>query len=93
MNEQKKQMAVKYSSLLGENRGDKWESSLDTIFSPGCYFVEIDCCDASLGLPAVDCSDEHYIVGNLVVTDSGTNGPKQNNRLTGQVLTFTSRKN
>lgn len=93
MNEQKKQMAVKYSSLLGENRGNKWESSLDTIFSPGCYFVEIDCCDASLGLPAVDCSDEHYIVGNLVVTDSGTNGPKQNNRLTGQVLTFTSRQN
>ena len=93
MNEQKKQMAVKYSSLLGENRGDKWESSLDTIFSPGCYFVEIDSCDASLGLPAVDCNDEHYIVGNLVVTDSGTNGPKQNNRLTGQVLTFTSRKN
>lgn len=92
MNEQKKQMAVKYFSLLGEKNGYKWESSLNKIFSPGCYAVEIEHNSSEVGLPVEYCGNEHYIVGNLVVTDSGTNGPKQNNRLTGQVLVFTSRK-
>ena len=93
MSKQINQMAVKYRSLVGGvDEGVKGERSLDKIFSPGCYFVEINHVDDSVGLPVEFCSEEHYIVGNLVVTDSGTLGPKQNNRMTGQVLIFTGRK-
>lgn len=93
MSKQINQMAVKYRSLVGGvDEGVKGERSLDKIFSPGCYFVEITHVDDSVGLPVEFCGEEHYIVGNLVVTDSGTQGPKQNNRMTGQVLIFTGRK-
>lgn len=92
MGKQINQMAVKYSSLIGgSGEGVKWERTLDKIFSPGCYFVEITHADDSVGLPVEYCGEEHYIVGNLVVTDSGTQGPRQNNRMTGQVLIFTGR--
>lgn len=92
MEKQINQMAVKYSSLIGgAGEGGKWERTLDKIFSPGCYFVEIAHADDSVGLPVEYCGEEHYIVGNLVVTDSGTQGPRQNNRMTGQVLIFTGR--
>lgn len=92
MDKFKKQMAVRYASLLGENNGSKWESSLDKIFSPGCFMVEIDHNESSVGLPIETCGDDHYIVGTLLVTDSGTTGPTQHKRVTGQVLIFTSRK-
>jgi hypothetical protein len=42
-------------------------------------------------LPIDDCGEEHYFVGNLVVTDSGTAGHKQENRVIGQLLTISSR--
>ncbi len=85
-------MAVRYRSLLGTNEtGYKLEHSLDMIFSPGCYLVEVEHSEKHVGLPVDFCGDEHYIVGNLFVSDSGTTGLKQNNRVTGQVLIFTSR--
>ncbi|MBQ8365433.1 MAG: SGNH/GDSL hydrolase family protein [Bacteroidaceae bacterium] len=87
-----KKMAVRYKPLLEEHDATcKCESSLDKIFSPGCYAVEIDHIGADVGLPVDDCKEEHYIVGSLVVTDCGTIGPKQRNRVMGQALTFTSR--
>ncbi len=92
MSKQQNQMAVRFKSLLAENEADvKWERSLNTIFSPGSYAVEIDHTSENVGLPFGDCGEEHYIVGNLVVTDSGTIGPKQHNRLIGQTLTLTCR--
>ena len=85
-------MAVRYKSLAdGGTAAFKWENSLDKIFSPGCFLVEIDHKDGNLGLPVEFCGREHYIVGNLVVTDSGTFGPKQNGRVTGQTLMMTQR--
>lgn len=85
-------MAVRYKSLAdGGTAAFKWENSLDKIFSPGCFQVEIDHKDGNLGLPVEFCGREHYIVGNLVVTDSGTFGPKQKGRVTGQTLMMTLR--
>ena len=87
-----KEMAVRYKSLQSERgEGYRYESSLDRIFSPGCYSVEIDHTGIDVGLPINDCGEEHYIVGNLFVTDCGTMGPKQHNRVTGQVLVFSTR--
>ena len=93
MSNQVKEMAVRLKPLLNEGDvGCKWESSLDKIFSPGNYVVEIDHTGSNVGLPVEFCGAEHYIVGNLVVTDSGTAGPKQHDRVIGQSLTFTTRE-
>lgn len=92
MSIRKKEMAVKYRSLLNESDGGcKAEHSLDKILVPGCYTVEIDHNGTNAGLPVEFCGEEHYIVGSLIVTDSGTAGPKQNNRVIGQSLTITTR--
>lgn len=92
-NKSSKQMTVKYCSLSADRKGDyECEDTLDKIFSPGSYIVEIDHTGDSQGLPVPYCDEEHYIVGNLVVTDNGTLGPRQRNRLTGQQLTLTSRE-
>ncbi len=92
MSEKVKKNAVRYKPLFNESgAGYKSECSLNKIFFPGCYSVEIDHIGIDVGLPIDDCGDEHYIVGNLFVTDCGTLGPKQNNRVTGQVLVFTTR--
>ena len=85
-------MAVRYKSIAdGSNAAFKSEDSLNKILSPGCYAVEIEHNNSNVGLPVDCCSDEHYIVGTLLVTDSGTTGPKQHNRVTGQVLIFSLR--
>ena len=87
-----KQMPVKYKRLDSGRVADFYfERSLDLIFSPGCFTVEIDHSGKEVGLPIDDCGEEHYFVGNLVVTDSGTAGHKQENRVTGQLLTISSR--
>ena len=90
MNEQKEKMLVKYK-LQGSGQEAEYscERSLDLILSPGCYIVEIDHTATDVGLPFEFCGSEHYIVGSLVVTDNGTKGAKQNNRLTGQALVVT----
>ena len=83
---------MRYKPLFNESgAGYKSECSLNKIFFPGCYSVEIDHIGIDVGLPIDDCGDEHYIIGNLFVTDCGTMGPKQHNRVTGQVLVFTTR--
>lgn len=87
-----KQMPVKYKRLDSGRVADFYfERSLDLIFSPGCFTVEIDHSGKEVGLPIDDCGEEHYFVGNLVVTDSGTAGHKQENRVIGQLLTISSR--
>lgn len=84
---------VKYKPLFADSSSAfKMERSLDTITFSGSYLVEIDHNDTDVGLPFEYCNENHYIVGTLVVTDSGTGGPIQSNRVIGQVLTLTSRK-
>lgn len=87
-----KKNVVRYRPLETENYvGYKTEHSLDTILATGFYLVEIEHSEADVGLPVEYCGEEHYIVGNLVVTDSGTLGSRQNNRVIGQALTITLR--
>lgn len=66
-----------------------YEHSLDLMLSPGCYVVEIEHTDSDVGLPFDFCGKKHYIVATLIVTDNGTKGKTQKNRLTGQVLVVT----
>ena len=93
MSKQKEQMPIKYK-LLDSGQGTEFyfERSLDLIFSPGCFTVEIEHGDDDVGLPVEYCGREHYIVGTLMVTDNGVSNLQLDNRLTGQVLFFTSRK-
>ena len=85
---------VKYKPLFADSDSAfKTERSLDTMIFSGSYLVEITHNGADVGLPIEDCGEVHYIVGTLVVTESGTDGPKQKKRVIGQVLTITSREN
>ncbi len=91
MNKQNSQMPVRYKQLGSEQGTDFYfERSVDLIFSPGAFTVEIDHTSADVGLPVEYCDAEHYIVGTLIVTDSGTSLPVQTNRTTGQILSITS---
>lgn len=92
MNNHHEQMPVRYKPLgSGQGTDFYFERSLDLIFSPGCFTVEIEHSGKDVGLPMDYCGEEHYFVGNLVVTDSGTAGHKQENRVIGQLLTISSR--
>ena len=93
MNKQHEQMPVRYKQLgSGQGTDFYFERSLDLIFSPGCFTVEIEHTDNDVGLPVEYCGCEHYIVGTLMVTDNDAPTLSQDNRMTGQVLIFTSRK-
>ena len=93
MSKQTKEMAVKLKNLCGQGEGNsKYERSLDLIFQPGCYQVEICHNGSDVGLPVNQCDEEHYVVGNLIVTESGTTGTRQYNRVVGQLLTYSNRK-
>ena len=90
MSKKTKQLSVKYKLQGIANHGDYLcERSLDLIQSPGCYAVEIEHTEADVGLPFEFCGQGHYIVGTLIVTDNGTKGTTQYNRLTGQALVAT----
>ena len=92
MNKQREQMPVRYKQLgSGQGTDFYFERSLDLIFSPGCFTVEIEHTDNDVGLPVEYCGCEHYIVGTLMVTDNDAPTLSQDNRMAGQVLIFTSR--
>ena len=94
MNKQTNEMPVRYKNLNGCSNNDfKWERSLDLIFSPGSFIVEIDHTHIDVGLPIDFCGKEHYIVGSLIVTDCGSAGTTQKDRIIGQILMFTNREN
>ena len=90
MKKKRKQLPVKYKLQGTSNASDYlWERSLDLILSPGCYAVEIEHTGSDVGLPFDFCGQKHYIAATLIVTDNGTRGRVQKNRLTGQVLVVT----
>ena len=93
MKKQNEQMPVRYKLLTDGTKNDlKWEHSLNMILTPGCFMVEIDHTNKDVGLPVEYCGSEHYIVGTLIVTDSGTAGKTQKDRTMGQILMFTNRE-
>ena len=93
MSKQASKTVVKYKPLFADGYSAfKTECSLDTITFSGCYLVEVNHNSANAGFPPEECNEGHYVVGTLIVTDSGTDGPVQNNRVTGQVLILTSCK-
>ena len=86
-------MPVRYKLLTDGTKNDlRWEHSLNMILTPGCFMVEIDHTNKDVGLPVEYCGSEHYIVGTLIVTDSGTAGVAQKDRAMGQILMFTNRE-
>lgn len=90
MKKKRKKLPVKYKLQGTSNASDYlWERSLDLILSPGCYAVEIEHTGSDVGLPFDFCGQKHYIAATLIVTDNGTRGRVQKNRLTGQVLVVT----
>ena len=90
MKKKRKQLPVKYKLQGTSNASDYLgERSLDLILSPGCYAVEIEHTGSDVGLPFDFCGQKHYIAATLIVTDNGTKGRVQKNRLTGQVLVVT----
>ena len=90
MKKKRKQLPVKYKLQGTSNASDYLgERSLDLILSPGCYAVEIEHTGSDVGLPFDFCGQKHYIAATLIVTDNGTRGRVQKNRLTGQVLVVT----
>lgn len=92
MKKQNEQMPVKFKPLgCVQNCDYRWERSLNLILFPGCFTVEIDHVNVDVGLPIDFCGSKHYIVGTLIVTDSGTYGTKQDDRVIGQILLFTNR--
>ena len=94
MKNKHEQMPVRYKQLgSGQGTDFYFERSLDLIFSPGCFTVEIEHTDNDVGLPVEYCGCEHYIVGTLMVTDNDAPTLTQDNRMTGQVLVFTPREN
>ena len=92
MKKQNEQMPVKFKPLgCGQNCDYGWERSLNLILFPGCFTIEIDHANVDVGLPVDFCGSEHYIVGTLIVTDSGNYVAKQDERVIGQILLFTNR--
>ena len=90
MRKKRKRALLKYKPMNGLGEVDfMYEHSLDLMLSPGCYVVEIEHTDSDVGLPFDFCGKKHYIVATLIVTDNGTKGKTQKNRLTGQVLVVT----
>ena len=93
MDNKRKQTLLRYKPTNGLQEIEfRYEYSLDLMLSPGCYTIEIDHTNSDIGLPFEFCGNKHYVVGTLIVTDSGTDGPLQSNRVTGQVLVLTSCK-
>ena len=90
MRKKRKRALLKYKPMNGLGEVDfMYEHSLDLMLSPGCYVVEIEHTDSDVGLPFDFCGKKHYIVATLIVTDNGTKGKTQKNRLTGQALVVT----
>lgn len=59
---------------------------LEDMMSAGCFVVQLRHGGENKELPLGYCSDEHYIVATLIVTESGTDDTLQKNRTVGQTL-------
>ena len=72
---------------VAEDDSMSWRevAGLNEITDVGCYIVQLKHGTGNDELPLPDCDQEHYIVGTLIVTESGTE-KLQKNRVFGQTL-------
>ena len=83
---EKKKELLRYRSVAAtDSKPWSYIAGLDKINDVGCYIVELKHGMGNDELPLPDCDQEHYIVGTLIVTESGTEN-LQKNRIVGQTL-------
>ena len=83
---EKKREPLRYRSVAAtDSKPWSYIAGLDKINDVGCYIVELKHGMGNDELPLPDCDQEHYIVGTLIVTESGTE-KLQKNRIVGQTL-------
>ena len=89
----KKQNTIRYRSLMDGTKPGEWQvaNSLDEFSIYNYYIVELTHGNNYAGLPIEHCSDEeHYIIAHLLVTDRGTTGRRQQQRVIGQTLVLSN---
>lgn len=87
----KNNSTTSYQQLTGGS-GNQWHhaSGLNDMFVTGCYKVRLSHSDAeALGIEVDKCGADHYIIGYLFVTESGTDDKLQHDRTVGQTLILT----
>lgn len=88
---EKNNSTTSYQQLTGGS-GNQWHhaSGLNDMFVTGCYKVRLSHSDAeALGIEVDKCGADHYIIGYLFVTESGTDDRLQHDRTVGQTLILT----
>ena len=88
---EKNNSTTSYQQLTGGS-GNQWHhaSGLNDMFVTGCYKVRLSHSDAeALGIEVDKCGADHYIIGYLFVTESGTDDKLQHDRTVGQTLILT----
>lgn len=81
-----------YQALATDN-GNEWHfaQGLNEMFTAGCYKVRLSHNDIKALLPEMEeCDNEHYFIGYLFITESGTDDKLQKERIIGQTLILTS---
>lgn len=79
---------INYKSVIANGAGAT-AKSLDELLLAGYYLLELTHGSGKLGLPIDDCTDKHYLVAHLLVSDSGTTNKLQDGRRVGQTLILT----
>ena len=88
---EKRKSTFSYQTLACDS-GNLWHHAkgLNDMFITGCYKVRLSHADIqSLNISVDMCNADHYIIGYLFVTESGTNDKLQKDRLVGQTLIIT----
>lgn len=80
---------IRYKTITYDVMGQT-AKNLDEFLESGYYLLELTHGVGNLGLPVEDCSNKHYMVAHLLVSDSGTVSTLQEGRMVGQTLVLTN---
>ena len=80
---------IRYKTITYDVMGQT-AKNLDEFLESGYYLLELTHGVGDLGLPVGDCSNKHYMVAHLLVSDSGTVSTLQEGRMVGQTLILTN---
>lgn len=80
---------IRYKTITYDVIGQT-AKNLDEFLESGYYLLELTHGVGDLGLPVGDCSNKHYMVAHLLVSDSGTVSTLQEGRMVGQTLILTN---
>ena len=80
---------IRYKTITYDVMGQT-AKNLDEFLESGYYLLELTHGVGDLGLPVGDCSNNHYMVAHLLVSDSGTVSTLQEGRMVGQTLILTN---